>query len=122
MADSYNHRIQKFTLAGVFVAAWGSRGSADGQFAYPDGVAVSQDGYVYVTESLGYRVQKFTPDGEFVTKWGSSGEGEGQFVFPSDIAVDHHGHVYVADTGNDRVQEMCRVVAVRPQLPEFEGR
>jgi len=77
VADSFNHRIQKFTLSGAFVAAWGSRGSAaawgsrgsaDGRFTYPDGVAVSQDGYVYVTESLGDRVQKFTSAGGFVAK------------------------------------------------------
>jgi DNA-binding beta-propeller fold protein YncE len=35
VADSSNHRIQKFTSDGKFITKWGSEGSADGQFAFP---------------------------------------------------------------------------------------
>ncbi len=103
-AYGWDYRIQKFTLDGTFVATWGSRGSADGELYNPWGIAVSQDGYVYVAER--YRVQKFTSTGEFVATWGSEGTDAGQFGFTTDIAIDHQGNVYVADTGNDRIQEL----------------
>jgi len=32
VADAGNYRIQKFTPDGIFITAWGSKGSEDGQF------------------------------------------------------------------------------------------
>ena len=40
VADSDNHRIQKFTSEGVFVSQWGTEGTGDGKFINPGGVAV----------------------------------------------------------------------------------
>ncbi len=44
MADYYNWRIQKFTYAGAFVAAWGSPGSGESQFNGPERCAVNAEG------------------------------------------------------------------------------
>ena len=41
VADTFNHRIQKFTSAGVFVSKWGTLGAGDGQFDYLQAVAVA---------------------------------------------------------------------------------
>ena len=105
VADTDNHRVQKFTSSGGFVTKWGSYGSGDGQFKYPEGVAVSADGCVYVSDSSNHRVQKFTSSGTFVTKWGSYGSGDGQFDYSSGVAVDADGYVYVIDALNRRVQK-----------------
>ena len=70
VADTDNHRIQKFTSEGVFVTKWGMRGESEGQFIDPRGVAVASDGSVYVADNLNYRIQKFTSEGVFVSKWG----------------------------------------------------
>ena len=52
VADTCNHRIQKFSSEGVFLAKWGSYGSGDGQFYSPFGVAVDGSGMnVYVADS-----------------------------------------------------------------------
>src|SRR5215211_3087166 len=40
VVDRDNHRIQKFTSAGVFLVAWGSQGSGNGQFSFPVGIAI----------------------------------------------------------------------------------
>jgi len=32
VADTLNHRVQRFSATGSFLAAWGSMGAADGQF------------------------------------------------------------------------------------------
>ena len=68
--------------AQVFLLKWGSFGSGDGQFNFPNGVAVDPSGNVYVADAYNNRIQKFTGSGAFITKWGSFGSGDGQFAFP----------------------------------------
>lgn len=104
VTDVGNDRVQVFTPSGAFVRAWGSRGTARGEFQNPVGVAVDGDGYVYVAEAFGDRVQKFTSTGTFVVEWGSTGTGVGQFDSPRGIAADVGGRVVVADHDNERVQ------------------
>ncbi len=115
VADSGNHRIQKFTAEGVWVTAWGSFGGCPeqtpppGTFCEPWGVAVGPDGAVYVADLWAHRVQKFSPDGAFIAQWGfSSNFGAdlrpGAFYGPRGVAVAPDGTVYVTDTGNKRVQ------------------
>ncbi len=50
VADTGNHRIQKFDTSGGFVIKWGSQGAGDGEFSYPYGVAVDSSGNVYVAD------------------------------------------------------------------------
>ncbi len=104
VADTYNHRIQKFDSSGAFITAWGIQGSADGEFDYPIGIAV-QGNNVYVADDNNHRIQKFTTSGAFVTKWGSFGAADGQFFNPYGLTVDSAGNVYVADTFNQRIQK-----------------
>lgn len=111
VADSQNHRIQKFSADGEFRLSWGSYASADsgnapgGTFNEPWGIAVGPDGAVYVADTWNHRIQKFTADGKFITMWGVPGLAElpDQFWGPRGIAVDKNGLVYVTDTGNNRV-------------------
>jgi len=105
VADTANHRIQKFDDQGNFLIKWGSSGSGAGQFNAPKGVAVDSAGNVYVVDSGNNRIQKFTANGSFITAWGSFGPGPGQFSQPFGVAVDSQDNVFVTDTGNDRVQK-----------------
>jgi len=94
--------VEKFTTDGTPITQWGSRGSGDGQFNDPRGIAVDNSGNVYVSDYSDNRVQKFRSDGTFITQWGSTGSGNGQFNGPSGVAIDNAGNVYV--TG-DRIQK-----------------
>jgi tripartite motif-containing protein 71 len=104
VADTDNHRIQRFSASGAFLGAWGAQGSSEGQFSFPSSVAVAPDGTVYVADSGNHRIQRFSATGAFLGAWGAGGSGDGQFSFPSSVAVAPDGTVYVADTDNNRIQ------------------
>jgi tripartite motif-containing protein 71 len=93
VADSGNHRIQKFNSSGSFITKWDSYGPGDGQFYSPYGFAVDSSDNVYVADSENGRIQKFDAAGNFITKWGSYGSGDGQFYSPYGFAVDSSGNV-----------------------------
>src|SRR5204863_3307550 len=59
VADLYNHRIQRFTSAGVYVTQFGSLGSENGQLRVPYDVAVDAAGNVFVADTNNQRIQKF---------------------------------------------------------------
>lgn len=80
-----------------FKGMWGSRGSGDGEFEFPRGIAVDSDGNVYVADVGNHRIQKFTSKGIFLDKWGERGNGEGQFINPHHIAVDSNNDIYVTE-------------------------
>jgi len=113
VADSFNHRIQKFSSEGVFITKWGSYGDGDGQFNKPAGIAIDGNNNVFVVDTKNYRVQKFSSNGGFLAKWGKEGTGNGEFsgyhgAFssgPNGIAVDKSGNVYVADNVGHRIQK-----------------
>lgn len=125
VADSGNHRIQKFNKVGQHLATWGSfceiatakecidpdgpsgnLSLGDGQFNYPQGIAINGNASnnIYVADSGNNRVQKFDDNGSFIKRWGSVGSGISEFRRPADLAVDS-GTVYVVDAENNRVQE-----------------
>ena len=104
VADTKNHRVQKFTADGEFVLQWGKFGSEDGDFNEPWDLELDGDGNVFVVDRFNHRVQKFTENGDFLGKWGSPGPADGQFQQPFSIAVDADGFVYIGDNGN-RIQK-----------------
>ena len=62
ISERGSHRVSVFTSEGVFVTSFGSHGGGGpGQVRYPrpHGVAVDNNGVVYVCESFNYRVQIF---------------------------------------------------------------
>ncbi len=109
VADTDNHRIERFNLTGGEPLQWGIHGSLPGQFAYPRGLAANAT-EVLVADDDNHRVQRFSPDGAYEAEAGTHGAGAGQFSFPYGIALDAAGNAYVADNIN------ARVVKLSPQL------
>jgi DNA-binding beta-propeller fold protein YncE len=75
-----------------------------GDFSRPTGVAVDQEGNLYVCDTLNNRIEIFDADGKFVSAFGKAGDGPGYFARPKGIAIDSDGHIWVADGQQDRVQ------------------
>lgn len=103
VADTGNMRIQKFSPQREFLLAWGSKGTEDGQFVTPMGIAIGQDDTVYISDEGRDDVQVFTPDGTFLSAFGGAGRGDGQFDLVSGVAVGPDGDVWVSDWGNNRI-------------------
>ena len=79
----------------------------------PFGVAVDNDGAVYVADAgESNRIQKIAPDGTVTTLAGGKegfadgGGSQASFHTPSGLAIDSAGNLYVADTGNNRIRKV----------------
>ena len=97
--------VQKFDGAGNYITHWGTKGTDDGQFNQPNGIATDSDGNVYVADRLNHRIQKFDGVGNHLLSFGELGRENGQFDWPSKVSVDDTNNVYVADSYNSRIQK-----------------
>ena len=106
-----NSRIQKFSPTGMSLALWGTFGSAPGQFNTPVGIAVDQQGDIYVADVGNHRIQKLSSLGQPIAQWHTVGSGTGETTeIGYDLALDARGNVYVSEPhpfsdGSDRVQK-----------------
>jgi len=120
VADSGNHRIRRIGPDGQVstVAGSGLRGTNDGkaaeaEFSSPLGIAVTHDGFLYVTDSDSGRVRQITPQGVVNTIAGAgTGSADGRLVAarfsrPAGIAVDRDGNLLVADAANYLVRKIA---------------
>jgi sugar lactone lactonase YvrE len=91
-----SHRIVRFNKDGKYLGQFGERGTGDGQFMQPHGLAVDAQGRLYVADRGNNRIQVMTPEGKFIASWP-------QFSRPSGVAVDSKGTVYSADSESGSV-------------------
>ena len=70
----------------------------------PTGVAVDDDGNIYVTDLESCRLFKFNSDGKLVKTVGGNGGKTGQFNVPWGIALSKDSKLFVCDTNNHRIQ------------------
>jgi hypothetical protein len=123
-ASAYHYRIVAKSAGGttygadrtfstapkVYLSKFGSKGTAEGTFESPQGVATDVQGNIWVSDYLNNRIEKFSSSGTFLKACGSKGSGEGQFSGPTGIAVNpasdglRGGYVYVSDSGNGRIE------------------
>ena len=98
-----NSRIAKFTKDGKFVKAWGTKGSAPGQFNVPHSIVIDSRSRVLVADRGNKRVQIFDLDGKFLEQWTHFGEpSEPQpDVAALDLAQDDR--LYIADGLNGKI-------------------
>jgi sugar lactone lactonase YvrE len=123
VADTNNSKIRKITSAGVVttLAGSGSRGSSDGtgaaaDFFYPWGVAVDNNGNVYVADSNNHKIRKITPQGVVTTLVGSgsSGSSDGtgtlaSFSYLKGVTVDNRGNIYLTDNVVDNNAKIRKI-------------
>lgn len=128
VADSGNHLIRKISTGTVstyagFTVYRDSKGFPAGMlldgplnqsmFHQPQGLAVDQNGTLYVADAANHAIRKITPQG-VVTIAGDGVQGdrngtgkEARFHSPSDVAVAEDGTLYVADTLNHAIRKIA---------------
>jgi DNA-binding beta-propeller fold protein YncE len=83
------------------------KGTGNGQFDSPLGIAVDSHGNVLVADTGNNRLEKFSPTGRFLSIIGSEEDGHGQLSEPNGIAVDQADNIYVAEVGNHCVKKLA---------------
>ena len=71
------------------------------EFNNPQGIAVTQDGRIFVADYNNHCVQVLTVEGSYQATIGSDGS---QFKYPIDVAVHYNGNIFVTERSNHRVQ------------------
>ena len=117
ICDRDNHCVTVHDEEGMFLFAFGSKGSDPRCFDGPHDVTFGSEGLVYVTDVAATgdnyllitsystdTVMVYTLGGQLVHEFGGSSSDLGKFRGPYGICVDSSGAVYVADYGNRRVQ------------------
>ena len=109
VADTWNHRIQKFSADGTSVKTWGTPNYdpvSSGNFGLwgPRGIVVDSQGHVLVADTGNKRIIVYDADGNFLSQFGGQGSAAGQFDEPVGLTLDSQGNLYVADTWNQRIQ------------------
>ncbi len=86
-----NARIVKFSHDGKFIKAWGTKGTGQGEFSYPHGLAMDSAGRLFVADRENNRIQIFDQDGKFLAEWK-------QFGRPSGVYIGNNDMLYVSDS------------------------
>jgi DNA-binding beta-propeller fold protein YncE len=76
---------------------FGGTGSGEGQLYAPQGIAVDEEGRVFVAEQFNTRVQVFDADGNHLYAFGSRGDDQFQFEGPRGLAFDSQGTLFVTE-------------------------
>lgn len=107
IADTGNHRIQRFDSQGRLIKAWGQWGHGDNQLNSPTGIAVDQQ-FVYVSDTGNNRIVVFNKNGQFIRSFGSYGSAASQFNQPIGLTTDGYGNLYIADSQNNQIKKYSR--------------
>ena len=125
IADTYNSVIRRVDTNGIIttIAGTGISGDAgDGglanqaQLVSPTGVALGENGAIYIADSDSHRIRRVDAAGVITTVAGTGERGDAgdggpavnaQLAYPGDITVAPDGTLYIADCGNARVRRIA---------------
>ncbi|KPA16560.1 Peptidase C13, legumain [Candidatus Magnetomorum sp. HK-1] len=96
------HCIVKINMNNGETKYWGQKGQSNGSFDQPTGIAMDEDGFIYVVDSGNNRVQVFTSYGEFITSFGELGAEK--LNRPEFIYIAENGDIYISEKNNENTK------------------
>ena len=130
IADTFSGRIRKVDLATRTISAVAGDGTEyryqgmpnefSTSLSRPAGIALADDGTLYITDSDNHLIRKWSPRTKIITA--IAGNGTAQFSgdggpahacslnYPFGVAVDQAGTLYIADTFNHRIRMVAATV------------
>jgi len=127
IADFTNHRIRRLSRDGTISTIAGTgepefngdgRSALECNIGEPCGVAVDDDGYVYIGDQVNCRIRVVTPSGIMHTVAGTGTKGyagdggpatAAEMSNPDIIAFDSDGNLYIPDYSNAVVRKLTRL-------------
>ena len=104
---TYGH-VSMFDLEGNLIQRWGQRGKEEGNFDFPNGIAVDDEGNVYISDGNNMRLQALDKDGELLWVVGSPPESmyerNRRFQLPMGLAIDEDNYLYLVDSFDDSIR------------------
>ena len=111
VADSNNHRIQKWVIggsSGLTIAGGNSNGTGLNQLNTPRAVLSDSNGVLYISDTNNHRVVMWTSGATsgivLVGTSGIAGSTATMLNYPNGITFDTNKNLYVTDSNNFRVQ------------------
>ncbi len=109
VTDSKGGCVQSFKSDGAYLSRFGVKGSGEGQFLYPTGIAFEKvSKQLAVVDSLNGRVQFYDLSGSYQRAIGSIGTGPLKFMHPQGVTFEYGAadsvRMYVSDPMLKKVQ------------------
>ncbi|HZM90195.1 MAG TPA: NHL repeat-containing protein [Blastocatellia bacterium] len=104
VSSQENCVVRMNDIGGGGFIRFGSKGSGDGHFNVPQGVALDSKNRIYIADTGNHRILRMDDiNGSGWAAFGSYGGGAGHFNSPWRIWVDKRDRIYVVDMYNARI-------------------
>jgi DNA-binding beta-propeller fold protein YncE len=105
LVDGVNNLIRVVDSNGRWKFAFGGKGSGKGQFRYPLGIDISEDGKVFIADTGNHRIQVFDLQGMFLSMFTVQTEQGENPSDPVDILVSKlKNYLYISDNDNHKIR------------------
>jgi hypothetical protein len=106
VADTDNHRIQKFQFGQSNASTVAGNGFGGINLNYPIHIVLDADGYLFITEYGSSIITGQGPNGfRCIVGCFGSGPASYQLNKPNMLSFDSHGNIYVMEFDNNRLQK-----------------
>jgi DNA-binding beta-propeller fold protein YncE len=104
VSDTNHQQIQVFDSSGKLAFKFGSKGSSDGQFLFPYGIAGDKKGNIYVADLYNGKISIFTSKGKFIKYFAYDTNNASFLASPAGLRI-YNNDLFVTDIKTNRVLE-----------------
>lgn len=109
--DPFTHRVDIFASPWILTRSVGGRGKNPGEFDHPQGVAVNNDGFIIVADTMNNRIQVLSPDGYYLHHFTKDVRR-----LPTCVAVDSANCIVVAYENSSYIEIFSPEGALKQQI------